>query len=271
MADKEERQEHPGNEGARQGDGLDRTSAFDPLAGDHPEGGPAERPGRDETSRLAGPAETTRLASGGAVPADRTAQLPPGGPGPRPGEPQTWSGRASVPPPRAPTRESIPAEWSPDEEPPGRTWWLPILIGVMALLLLAILLYGLWLIANSRDEEAPVTPSPSPVPSAVSTPAARTPTSAAPTSESPAPSPTTAESVEVPDVVDLPQPVAEALLDRFGLRHRVEHQQSDRPAGTVLESNPGPGEKVAPGSQVTLIVAEPRDEPPTTPPATSAP
>lgn len=270
MADNEERQDRPSREGARQGDEVDQTRAFDPLADDRPAGGgPTGRPGPDDTVRQPGPDadETARFAPGGAVPLDRTAQMPPPGAGARSGEP-AWSGRARVPPPGPRVRETVPAEWIPGEEPPSRTWWLPILVGIVALLLLALLAYGLWLIANSRPEEGPVTPSPSP--SAVSTPTAQTPTSAAPTSASPSPSPSTPEDVAVPPVVGLPQPVAQALLERFGLRYRVEHRESDRTPGTVLDSDPKPGEDVSPGSEVTLIVAEPSVEP-TTAPATRTP
>jgi hypothetical protein len=279
MADNEERQDRPSREGARQGDEVDQTKAFDPLADDRPEGGgPTGRPGPDDTARQPAPGdtarqpgpdadETARFAPGGAVPPDRTAQMPAPGAGARPGEP-AWSGRARVPPPNPRMRETVPAEWIPGEEPPGRTWWLPILAGIVALLLLALLAYGLWLIANSRREEGPVTPSPSP--SAVSTPTAQTPTSAAPTPESASPSLSTPEHVAVPPVVGLPQPVAQALLERFGLRYQVEHRESDRIPGTVLDSDPEPGEDVSPGSEVTLIVAEPPGEP-TTAPATRTP
>lgn len=255
MADDEERRDRPGRGGAPHGDEVDQTRAFDPLADDHPEAGPAGRPGPGRTARQPGPGDTAPL------PPDRTAAMPPAGRGPEPSEPPAWSGRASVPPPGPPVRESVPVEWGPAEEPPSRTWWLPILIGIVALLLLAVLAYGLWLIANSR-EEVPVTPSPSP--SAVPTPTVQTPTSAAPTTESPSPSPATPERVEVPPVVDLPLPAAQDLLERFGLRYRVEYKESNRPAGTVLESDPEPGEDVAPGTEVTLIVAEPRKEPSTT-------
>ncbi|HEX2773134.1 MAG TPA: PASTA domain-containing protein [Micromonosporaceae bacterium] len=272
MANNEEWPDRPGREGAPRGDEVDQTKAFDPLADDHPEGGPAGRSRPDETTRFetgAGADETARFAPGGAVPPDRTAAMPPTGRGPQPGEPPAWSGRASVPPPGPPMRESVPAEWGPGEEPPSRTWWLPILIGIVALLLLAVLGYGLWLIANSRDGEVPVTPSPSP--SAAPTPTVQTPTSAAPTTESPSPSPTTPESVAVPPVVNLPQPMAETLLEQFGLRYRIEYRESNRPAGTVLDSDPEPGAEVAPGTEVTLIVAEQRKEPRTKPPATDAP
>jgi PASTA domain len=250
MADNEERQDRPGRERANQGGEPNETRAFGPQA--------------DETGRLGGPEETARFAPGGAAPPDRTAQMPPVGP--QPGEPRAWSGRASVPPVGPPVRETTAVEWGPGEAPPSRAWWLPILVGIVALLLLAVLGYGLWLIANSRDE-VPVTPSPSP--SAVPSPSVQTPTSAAPTTESP--SPTRPERVEVPEVVDLPLPVARAALEQAGLRYRVEYRESDRPAGRVLESNPESGEEVQPGSEVTLIVAESPDNPPTTPPATDTP
>jgi hypothetical protein len=255
--------------------GPDDAARFSPGMGGAPDDAArfSAGMGGDDTARFppgAGGDEDARTAPG-AVPPDRTARMPPIGPGPQPGEPAAWSGRARVPPPGPPLRDSAPAEWGPVDEAPGRTWWLPILIGVVALLLLAVLAFGFWLIANTRDEEGPVTPSPSP--SAVApTPTLPTPTSAAPTTESPSPGATTAESVTVPQVVDLPLPVAQRMLERLGLRYQVEYRESDRPARTVLDSNPEQGAEVAPGSEVRLIVAEPREEePPTTPPATQTP
>lgn len=287
MAENEERRPGSGREATPSGDRLDQTRAVEPLADDQAEGRQAQRtapgdtarhPVADDTSRLGGAGDTARFPAGGggdeatrmvpgAASPDRTAPMPPAGPGPRPGGSAAWSGRARVPPPAPPMRDGVPAEWRPVDEPPGRAWWLPILIGVVALLLLAVLAYGLWLIASARDEEAPVVPSPSPSVIAP-TPTAQTPTSAAPTTASPSPSPTTAESVPVPRVANLPLPVAQRILERLDLRYTVEYRESDRPAGTVLESNPQQGVQVAPGSEVRLIVAEPPAESPPVPTAT---
>ncbi|MEU6072487.1 PASTA domain-containing protein [Micromonospora sp. NPDC047074] len=181
------------------------------------------------------------------TPMDRTAAMPPEGAGPA-----AWSGRAEVPPPRpADPRE---AEWYAEEQG-TRRWWLPILWGVVALLLLGLLGGGLWLALQSANDE-PTGPEPSPSATRPS-PTTAAPTSAAPTSASPSAPPTTsaAPQLAMPPVVNLPLETAQAILDDVGLSHRVEYQTSDRPAGTVLRTDPEAGELVPDGEEVTLVVA----------------
>ncbi|RKN46500.1 PASTA domain-containing protein [Micromonospora endolithica] len=207
-----------------------------------------------------GPEDETRaLPPDRAAPADRTAPLPPGL-----SAPPAWSGRAEVPSPR-PEDYREPADWYA-EEAAGRPWWLPILWGVLALLLLALLGGGLWLALRSADDEPapPVTPSVSPTRASPRTEAPTT--SAAPTTGSPSAAPTTAAAeVPMPPVVNLPLATAQAILDRTGLAYEVEYRISDRPAGTVLETDPEAGEPVSEDEEVTLVVSrgEPTPESPT--------
>ncbi|MDI5942803.1 PASTA domain-containing protein, partial [Micromonospora sp. DH15] len=76
----------------------------------------------------------------------------------------------------------------------------------------------------------------------------------------PSPTPTTPPAttpagVPMPPLVGLPQATAERILDRLGVDHRVETRESDRPAGTVLETDPEAGTLVPAGDQVILVVA----------------
>ncbi|BCJ65431.1 PASTA domain-containing protein [Polymorphospora rubra] len=211
-------------------------------------------PDADRTVALPGGPDRTAPLPGGA---DRTAPLD----GDRAGD--VWSGRAGVPPPGAVPRGPAPGQpfeqteqtgWY-DADPGPRRWWMPIVVGVVALLLLAVLGFGIWLILRSADDgRTPVTPSPSattgsPTPSP-------SPTSAAPTSASPSPSPSEPEMVAVPPVVGLPEDAARQLLDQFGLTYGLEFRDSDEPPGTVIEVQPGVGTEVPPDEQVTLVIAQ---------------
>jgi hypothetical protein len=254
---------------------LDRTAPFDPVAED--EGADAaDRTQRlpddpDRTARIAPPAgdRTARMAptdrAGGAPPPDdRTTRIQPG---PRnatpPGEP-AWAGRAGIPVPGGPGEppdDGPPGDWQQGPPDGGRRWWMPILIGVIALVLLGVLAFGLWLILRGDGE----TPAPAPT---RTTPTATTaaPTTPPPTS-SPSPTATTPAPVPVPIVEGLTVEEAAQRLSDAGLSARLNYVDSDRPAGTVVGSNPGPGARVEPGSTVTLNVSSG----PTTPPATSSP
>lgn len=188
-------------------------------------------------------------------PIDRTRPLPPtdAGPSTEPA-PAVWSGRAGVPPPR-PADYREPAEWYGEEQRPGR-WWMPILLGILALLLLGALGAGIWLALRAVDERGEdLTPPPLPT-SAPATTAA--PTSAAPTTEPPSTPPTTAAArVPMPPLVGQSRATAERILDRIGLSYRVETRESSEQApGTVIETDPDAGEPVRPDEdEVTLVVA----------------
>ncbi|MBE1486193.1 Stk1 family PASTA domain-containing Ser/Thr kinase [Plantactinospora soyae] len=190
----------------------------------------------------------------------------------------TWAGRAEVPV-RGPGTTGRPpsADWSYGDgsyadEPDGRRWWMPILIGVIALVLVTVLIVAGWVIIDSARRTTPAPPLP-----ATSTPAATSVrTSAAPTTTAPDPTPTptatAGTTVVVPPLVGLPEQAAVDLLEQFGLVPRIRFRGSDRPPGTVLETDPPAGDEVAPGDRVTLVIAESRLDPtPTAVPTTSAP
>jgi hypothetical protein len=256
MAD--ERQE-PGNEPVDRADDptaalpprpTDATAAMPPTGGDATAAMPPT--GGDQTAALP--------PTAGGVPVSPAAPAPDRGP--------AWSGRAGVPPPRSAVA-GTPPEWGGGEyyEQSDRRWWMPILVGVVALILIGVLIFGGWLILQSTgDGDAP--PAPSPSPTASPTPR---PTSAAPTTASPTPQETTPASVSMPPLVGLPRQAATDLLDGLGIDYQIRLRPSNRPAGTVIETDPAAGEPVEEGEPVTLVVAEPASpEPDPTGPSASA-
>ncbi|MEU4771128.1 PASTA domain-containing protein [Micromonospora sp. NPDC023644] len=230
------------------GEPDDRTRPLppsgEPSAGAEPDRTqPLPRP-----DRPAPDADATRPVDG-ATPLDRTAAMPPERSGPA-----AWSGRAEVRPARPDDHPE--AEWYADDQG-SRRWWLPILWGVIVLLLLGLLGAGLWLALQSADDD-PSGPEPSPSPSVTrASPTTAAPTSAVPTSSSPSasPSPSAPAELPMPPVVNLPLATAQAILDDVGLGHRVEYETSDRPAGTVIRTEPEAGELVPEDEEVTLVVA----------------
>ncbi|MGK5445117.1 PASTA domain-containing protein [Micromonospora sp. URMC 105] len=224
---------------------LDATARHEPL---------------DATARHEPPDATARHE-----PIDRTRPLPPNAVPEQtaPAAPAVWSGRAGVPPPR-PVDYREPTEWY-GEEQRGRRWWMPILLGILALLLLAALGTGIWLVlraAEERDREPTLPPSPTSVP--VTTAA---PTSAAPTTGAPSTPATTAPArIPVPPLVGLPRASAERILDRLDLSYRVRTRESaEQPPGTVIETDPEAGELVDADDEVTLVVAAAPSPTPTEP------
>ncbi|GAA4677727.1 PASTA domain-containing protein [Phytohabitans rumicis] len=218
----------------------------------------SEHPEGDETRPLPAADETQSVPV-----ADETQQIPAGDETTKiPATPeQPWSGRAGVPPPAAtPLRGPTPYDWEPADEGAGRRWWLPIVLGIVALLLLGVLAVGIWLIVRAEETE-PSTPTPSPTLAPTSAPA----TSAAPTT---GPPPTTAAAtVPVPPLVGLTQNQARAALEELGLGYRLVFRQSTQPAGTVIETDPAAGVAVPEGTEVTIVIAT---VPPTSAPPTSA-
>ncbi|SCL65204.1 PASTA domain-containing protein [Micromonospora chersina] len=180
-----------------------------------------------------------------------------------------WSGRAGVPPPRPAGYPEPGTEWYTEEQA-GRRWWMPILLGVLALLLIALIGVGVWLALRAADRNAEPGLSPSAVPSTAPQTSV-TPSTAAPRSSPPSSPPTTtaAAEVPVPPLVGLPESAARAALDRLGVDYRVRYRTSDQPAGTVIDTDPEAGETVAEGDQVTVVVA--RAAAPTTDASTPAP
>ena len=177
-------------------------------------------------------------------------------------EPPRWSARANVPQPGDPSlRHPAPEEWIEEDPYQGRSWFTPVIVGVVALVLVGALSVGLYLIyqATADGDNAPpdqlptaggnssvVVPSPTPPP-----------TSAAPSSA--APSETTAappSAVAIPPLRGNTLAQATIKLQQLGLEVKVVRRAdgSVQP-GEVLESDPGPGQMIAVGETVTLYVA----------------
>jgi hypothetical protein len=253
-------------------DELDQTREFNPFASAEPPSGGAGRPAgtsgpADHRDRAGDPDRTTESDPSTDPTARHEAErhppagLPPSGPADDSSPNPRWSARAGVPPPGHPGRPG-PAEWDQEDDRSGRRWWMPILLGVVALLLLGVLSFGIWLIAHSQKGGTPPT-APTTTTGGAPSPTAA-PTSAA-TTGAPTSGPTTeAAPVPVPPLVGLPQDTARAVLDQFGLAYRLRFRVSDQPPGTVIATEPGPGTPVLSGQVVTLVIAEAPSEQPTT-------
>ncbi len=236
---------------------LDRTQQMPPVAG----------PGADPT--VVARRDATAAMPPAAGPGDATAAMPPARDGI--GQDAAWSGRAEVRPPRREEYTAVP-EWDtavPPTEPRGR-WWMPILLGILALLLLGALIWGIYLIAQNSGDGTD-TPAPTPTAPAPTTVATTEPTTTPPTT-TPATTPTTTEptgptEVTVPALVGLSQREAQQALDRRGLSYRLLFRPSDAQPGTVIDSDPAEGQEVPPDTQVTLVIAA--EAATTTPPTDS--
>jgi PASTA domain len=152
---------------------------------------------------------------------------------------------------------------SPGKEPRDR-WWMPILVGILVLVLLAALGWGIYLIVQNvgkNNSPAPaVTTSASPAPSTAVT-TRTTPPSTAATTPSPTPSTTTnptRASVTIPALRGLSVADAKSALLEAGISAtRVVYRPSSADEGTVFDSDPKEGQEVPPDTTVTLIVAAP--------------
>ncbi|MEU2615064.1 PASTA domain-containing protein [Micromonospora sp. NPDC007271] len=180
----------------------------------------------------------------------------------QPAVPPAWSGRAGVPPSRP--VGGAEAEWYTEEQA-GRRWWMPILLGILALALVALIGLGVWLALGAAERDPGSPPVPSAVPS--STPETSVPaTTTAPTTSPPATAPSTPPSTPpattaavrgpMPPLVGLPEAAARAALDRLDVPYQVQRRASGQPPGTVIETDPAAGEPIAAGRQVTIVVAE---------------
>jgi len=134
---------------------------------------------------------------------------------------------------------------------------MPILVGILALLLLAGLGWGIWLIVQARGDGT--TPAPAPTPSATAPettePSTEPTTEAPPTTQPTTAAPTTAE-VTIPALRGLSQDEARQALSRRGLSSRLRFVNStDAPPGTVIDSDPAEGQEVPPDTVVTLVIA----------------
>lgn len=165
-----------------------------------------------------------------------------------------WSARANVPPPGA-----APPVWTeslPEEDPyGGRSWFTPVIVGMVALALAAALAFGVWLIyrATSKGEVA-VEPSASPAVSSAKP--APSPTPSRSPSASPSPVPTVAAEVTIPSLRNDTEQAATARLRQLGLTVVVQRRSDPTvEPGRVIDTNPGAGSSVPAGSTITLIVA----------------
>jgi hypothetical protein len=176
-----------------------------------------------------------------------------------------WSGRAEVRAPQ-PGRGYPEVDWAAAAEPGTKDrWWMPIVVGIIALILLALLGWAIYLIVQDSDSKTPVpaaTTSTAAAPTqtaATTTTAQTTPPSSAPTTTPPITMPSTTEptdtEVTVPALRGLALPAAQAALNATGLNYRLKFREVDAPAGTVVDSDPAEGQEVPPDTVVTLVVA----------------
>ncbi|MFG2038793.1 PASTA domain-containing protein [Dactylosporangium sp. NPDC048998] len=216
--------------------------------------------GVPDTTQVSRPSETTRAYR----PPDATrVERPTGRDEHAAGR---WSARAGVPAPGDPSlRRPAPQEWADEEEDPyeGRSWFSPVIVGFIALVLVGALSIGLYLIyrATASGQNAPGGVDPAPATTVASPPApssAPPESAAAPASEEPA----TSSAAPPPGPVVIPplrgDTLAEATvkLQVLGLNVEVQRRVDDSlPPGEVLSSRPGEGETVTAGDTVTLIVA----------------
>jgi hypothetical protein len=173
-----------------------------------------------------------------------------------------WSGRAEVRSPQ-PGRSAYDTDWPVGPVPAQRDrWWMPIVVGIIVLVLLGLLGWGIYVIVQNSGNESPA-PAPPPATTATTTestqPATTAPTTS-PTSTEPTTSPTTTEptttEVTVPALRGLSLEEAQAALARTGLKPRVIYRNGDAPPGTVIDSDPAEGQEVPPDTRVTLVVAK---------------
>ncbi|WP_117213385.1 PASTA domain-containing protein [Allorhizocola rhizosphaerae] len=203
-------------------------------------------------------AATTRLTPGDDAttqlpPADHTQVMPPAA--------TAWEGRAEVPQPGL--RGSTPY---PGAEPPvpvrGRTWWTPLLLGLVTLGLVGLVILAAYLFGRDTTPEPQITDTPGPIVPTSATPL--TPTTQAPPSPTPSPSP---ELVEVPRLVGDTRTQATDKLDAAGLSYRLDFKQSNAPRDTVIETDPAAGTQVPRLTTVVLVISLGQSDPtPTTRP-----
>jgi hypothetical protein len=181
-----------------------------------------------------------------------------------------WAARAQVrtPRPGAGGDYTTHTDWAPVPSEPRRVWWSPILIGILVMLLIAALGFGVWLIVQSVGDDEPTAPvvtgSVVPSPAPVTTEPSSTPTSAAATTKPPSSAPPEPAEVSIPALVGLSSADARRALDRVGLTYRLIFRSSDAEPGTVIDSDPPEGREVPADTEVTLVIAAARSSAPTT-------
>lgn len=162
-----------------------------------------------------------------------------------------WSGRAQVPPPTG-LRDSAPYTVAEPAPPGGRAWWTPVLLGMLALGLVGLIVLAAWLMGRETAPEPQITTSAPPIRSAAPTTAPRT--SAPPTTTSPTPSPAP-QLIAVPDLEGMTQEEAQDALEEAGLSYDIRYRPSAQDEGTVIETRPGAGEQVPPGTEILLVIS----------------
>ncbi|WP_067493969.1 PASTA domain-containing protein [Actinoplanes sp. TFC3] len=199
-------------------------------------------------------------------------------------EDEIWAGRAGVRAP-GPQEDATGTDWAgvPPEEPRGK-WWTPILVGIVALILLALLGWGIYLIVQSSDDgDSPTgpgaTPSQAPpaatatTPAPAETPPTTTPTTTTAATTKPTSSPPSSPSdVTIPALRGLSLDEAKTALNRKNLNYRLRYVAStDAPPGTVIGSDPAEGQQVPDDTIVNLIIASEPTATTTPPTSTTTP
>jgi hypothetical protein len=264
--------EGPGRRRPPSRSGDDDRTRFQPPAGD--DRTRVEPPGRDDRTRVqpaAGDDDATRVQPGGiddptvadpgGRPPDATSVMPP-----VEGTP-AWSGRAEVRPPQpARTEYQQVTDW-PAAPPPqrGDRWWMPIVVGIVVLILLAALGWGVYLIVQNSGKDNSPAPAAStaapPAPTTAATTGTTAPTTE-PTTTTPSPTPSTTEptddAVQIPALRGLTVADAKAALKGVGITStHVIYRPSDAEPDTVIDSDPEEGQEVPPDTRVTLVVSAP--------------
>ncbi|MBU2670003.1 PASTA domain-containing protein [Actinoplanes bogorensis] len=182
-----------------------------------------------------------------------------------------WSGRAEVRSPQ-PGRGYPEVDWAAaaPAQPKDR-WWMPIVVGIVALILLAVLGWAIYLIVrNSSGGETPAPATSSAAAPAETVTTTTTSPSATPTTTSPEPEPSTTEpsasEITIPALRGLALADAQEALRSTGLNYRLIYRQApDVPPDTVIDSDPVEGQEVPPDTMVTLVIAAAPTSAPTTP------
>ena len=233
---------------------------------------PAPGPSDDATriAPAAGPLDdATRIAPRSPIPPDAT-RVSPVSPAEDDWAPSranpVWSGRAEVRAPQ-PGRTAFDTDWptGPAVVPASRArdrWWMPIVVGIVVLIMLALLGWGIYLIVQNSDGDG--TPAPGPTTAAATTTAPTTAPTTPPSSEPASSAPTTSPSTTEPTTTEVTIPAlrglaladARAALNSTGLRYYVLYRDStEAPPDTVIDSDPAEGQEVPPDTRVTLVVA----------------
>ncbi len=191
-----------------------------------------------------------------------------------------WSGRAEVRSP-LPGRSGYDTDWPVGPVPEQRDhWWMPIVVGILVLVLLGLLAWGVYVIVQNSGNDSP---GPAPTTAATATTAAPTesteptttpttePTTTTPTTTTSSTTDPTTTEVTVPALRGQSLAAAQAALARTGLKSRVIYRSSVAPPGTVIDSDPPEGQEVPPDTTVTLVVAKAATTTPTATATTNGP